>query len=266
MKKEKKDEGGADWMGTYGDMVTLLLCFFVLLYAMSSTDEGKWEIIVRAFNPDALTLVDPETAGPSNDEPESGGDVDLIPELTEEEVEQALEELFIALTTSAAAQSSETESAISVTQGDGFVFISFDDAIFFDGDSSILKQQGQIVLDSVIGPLNAAIPYIDEISVMGHTAQARADTPNDPYADRHLSSARAVEVLVYVQINSELDPARLVNRGYGQWRPIGDNSVPELQATNRRVEMMITGVDVTDVLGDSLNKYYFESGNEDLIS
>lgn len=264
MKKEKKDEGGADWMGTYGDMVTLLLCFFVLLYAMSSTDEGKWEIIVRAFNPDALTLVDPETSGPSNEQSESGGDVDLIPDITPEEVEKALEELFLALSSSAAAQS--TETSISVTQGDGFVFVSFDDAVFFDGDSSILKPEGEWVLDSVIGPLNTAMPYIDEISIMGHTAQARADVPNDPYADRHLSSARAVEVLVYIQLGSELDPARLVNRGYGQWRPIGDNSIPEQQAANRRVDMMITGVDVTDVLGDSLNKYYFESGHADLIS
>ncbi len=40
-------------MGTYGDMVTLLLCFFVLLYSISSVDQQKWEIIVKSFNPGA---------------------------------------------------------------------------------------------------------------------------------------------------------------------------------------------------------------------
>ena len=42
MKKKKGGGGGANWMDTYGDMVTLLLCFFVMLYSMSRVDESKW--------------------------------------------------------------------------------------------------------------------------------------------------------------------------------------------------------------------------------
>ena len=42
LKKKKSGGGGANWMDTYGDMVTLLLCFFVLLYSISSIDEQKW--------------------------------------------------------------------------------------------------------------------------------------------------------------------------------------------------------------------------------
>ncbi|MCI8454014.1 MAG: hypothetical protein HFE84_05300, partial [Lachnospiraceae bacterium] len=52
-KREKKAEGGASWMDTYGDMVTLLLCFFVLLYSISSTDQVKWENLVKSLNPNA---------------------------------------------------------------------------------------------------------------------------------------------------------------------------------------------------------------------
>ena len=54
MKRRKKraDEGG-NWMDTYGDMVTLLLCFFVLLYSISSVDQAKWREVVKSFNPDA---------------------------------------------------------------------------------------------------------------------------------------------------------------------------------------------------------------------
>ncbi len=50
-RKKKKDDGGggAYWMDTYGDLVTNLLCFFVLLYAFSSVDEGKWQALVAAF-------------------------------------------------------------------------------------------------------------------------------------------------------------------------------------------------------------------------
>ena len=57
MKRRKKraDESGS-WMDTYGDMVTLLLCFFVLLYSISSVDQEKWREVVKSFNPDAEKL------------------------------------------------------------------------------------------------------------------------------------------------------------------------------------------------------------------
>lgn len=57
MKRRKKraDESGS-WMDTYGDMVTLLLCFFVLLYSISSVDQAKWREVVKSFNPDAEKL------------------------------------------------------------------------------------------------------------------------------------------------------------------------------------------------------------------
>ena len=52
MKRRKSSGGGgANWMDTYGDMVTLLLTFFVMLYAMSSLDQQKWEIFVKSIYP-----------------------------------------------------------------------------------------------------------------------------------------------------------------------------------------------------------------------
>ena len=52
MKKKKGNrptDGGGNWMDTYGDMVTLLLTFFIMLYSMSSLSEQKWEIFVRSI-------------------------------------------------------------------------------------------------------------------------------------------------------------------------------------------------------------------------
>ena len=49
-KKQQEEESGGSWMDTYGDMVTLLLTFFVMLYSMSSIVEEKWNALVSAFN------------------------------------------------------------------------------------------------------------------------------------------------------------------------------------------------------------------------
>ena len=64
IKKKSGGGGGANWMDTYGDMVTLLLCFFVLLYSISTVDQNKWILLVQSFNKDALVNVDdqPELA------------------------------------------------------------------------------------------------------------------------------------------------------------------------------------------------------------
>ena len=68
MKKKKSGGGGANWMDTYGDMVTLLLCFFVLLYSISTISEDKWKALVQSFNPDARPTqseIPPGNLGPS---------------------------------------------------------------------------------------------------------------------------------------------------------------------------------------------------------
>ena len=57
MSRRKKGGGGGEdcgsWMDTYGDMVTLLLCFFVMLYSMSNLDQQKWEVFVKSVFPNA---------------------------------------------------------------------------------------------------------------------------------------------------------------------------------------------------------------------
>ena len=57
MKRRRKGGGGANWQDTYGDMVTLLLCFFVLLYSMSTINETKWAMIVQSFKRETTRLV-----------------------------------------------------------------------------------------------------------------------------------------------------------------------------------------------------------------
>ena len=250
IKKKSSGGGGANWMDTYGDMVTLLLCFFVLLYSMSTIDTKKWEWIVQQFNKD-YSPPEPVEPGPSVSGSTSGGN-----ELPATQVDEAMDELYQFLKSYA---QNNTDASISVSQGDGYVFISFDDAVFFDGNSSQIRPEGAAILDALIPALTKAGPFIDELEVLGHTAQATPYGPNPTLADRNLSCLRASEVASYFQdrIDGEsLDPGRLVAKGFGQWRPVADNQDSVQKAKNRRVEMVVTGRNLEDHMQDKFQQYY----------
>lgn len=255
MKMRKpKGGGGSNWMDTYGDMVTLLLCFFVLLYSMSVIDEDKWLALVRSFNPDAVDnpAVFVGDNGASSDQEDKG----MMEALAENQakVDEALEKLYQEL--KEYAEASDSGKNIETVKGDGYVFISFDDAVFFAGNSYQLLPAGEKILGDVAGMFSQAAPYIDEIRIMGHTAQARPGEPNIPREDRFLSSNRATIATIYIQEHSSVEPARIVSFGYGQHRPIDSNETEAGRSHNRRVEIVITGQDLTNAMGDSVTRYY----------
>ena len=259
MKRNKKSGGGgANWMDTYGDMVTLLLCFFVMLYSMSRVDESKWIALVQSFNPDYAVDEPSQIVVPGEiaNEPVT----DLPSALTQDQVEAALEGLYVSMSEYVA--SAGLQDMVSLSKGSGYVFISFDDTIFFDGDSSVLKDGGKAILDQIAVPLAEASESINEIRVLGHTAQASPDRPNYVDVDRFLSSDRATVVTIYLQEKNIIDPARLVSVGYGQWRPIASNDTAVTRAQNRRVELIISGIQPDSTEGDSLEQYYTIRGEE----
>ena len=258
-KKSGGGGGGANWMDTYGDMVTLLLCFFVLLYSMSTISEEKFKAIVQSFNPSSLetSTMTSGSEGPLADPSEGiGSDFGLSP--TEEAMEQsdidALMEQLAQMLKEMAADSGQADN-IEVTKGDGYVFVSFNDAVFFMGDSPTITAEGERILNVVADALNGAARAVDELRIMGHTAQASPDRANNVDNDRRLASNRATNVTIYLQKRVEISPARIVSVGYGQWRPVDTNNTRDGRAHNRRVEMIITGKDLYNELGDALEQY-----------
>lgn len=239
MRKTKKDEGGS-WMDTYGDMVTLLMCFFVLLYAISAVDQTKWANLVRSLNPNAIETLEEEvqTAEKNPDQMED------IPE----DFETLYENL------KAEVEKNDLAQVIEVKKGDGFTFITFKNNIMFDPNSYILREDAKKLLDDFCNILDEYSDDIQQIQILGHTAEV---TPgqNNVANDRFLSSNRAAAVLVYMQEKNIFDPVKLVSMGYGQYRPIADNALEEGRASNRRVEMLITK---SDAELKSLDEYYKE--------
>ncbi len=234
-------------MDTYGDMVTLLLCFFVLLYSISTVDQMKWELIVKSFNPNAdkvsQIVVDTEQNEEGIEVP-GGTDVPL---------EEDFEDLYYMLME--AIQEKNLGGEVELEKGEGYTFINFRDNVFFDGDSAVLKPEGMEVLDAFIECLDSVSSSIGEIQVLGHTSQADPDRPNNPVTDRVLSAERAARVTAYIDEYSAIDPTKLVTTGYGQHRPIAPFDTAEDRAKNRRVELLITK---DDAVVQSLEDYYSE--------
>lgn len=241
MKRQKKSESGANWMDTYGDMVTLLLCFFVLLYSISSVDQAKWKIIVKSFNPDAKEVsqvVADKTLEGTDDVP-GGVTSDTFDDLYEK-LKQSVADAGL-------------DGQVELYKGDGYTFVTFRDNVFFDGDSSVIRQEGKAILDIFSTAIAGAKDSIKEIKVLGHTTQALPDRQNDVESDRVLSAERAARVAAHIQVKSLVSPDKLVSVGYGQFRPIAPFDTEENRSKNRRVELLITK---SDSVEQSLEEYY----------
>lgn len=248
-RRKKPSEGGANWMDTYGDMVTLLLCFFVLLYSISSVDSAKWTELVKSFNPNADVISQIVVNGDSKNgdavSPSSADANDAFDRTAQEMIELLSANL-------------STSENVDVSSGDGYIFISFNNNIFFDGDSYVLRQEGKEVLDEVCKVIKPLSEDIQEIQILGHTSQADPVNPNEPVSDRFLSSNRATTVLLYIQNKGFVDPAKLVSIGYGQFRPISSFETKESRSRNRRVEMIITK---SESVSKQLEEYYSNAYN-----
>ena len=208
-------------------------------------------LIVQSFNKTALVSTDDTPRGPEGDgADELGGG---MPATTE--MDSAMDELLQFLEMAASAQA---DDAIIVSEGDGFIYVSFNSSVFFDGDRYELRPEGKEILDGILPALDAAAPYIDQLVVSGHTASALGRYDAD--WDYELSCMRAARVTSYLLKNSaELDPGRTQAMGYGQWRPVSGNDAESDRSKNRRVEMMISGKNVEEQIGDSIASYYTET-------
>lgn len=256
MKKgNRPTDGGGNWMDTYGDMVTLLLTFFVMLYAMSNVDQQKWQIFVRSIYPDSNdTQQEVVVNAPIGEEPMAGSEPTQMEEQDMEGID--MDSLYLTL---AQKMNDIGIDGVTLSRGEDYTFIVFEDKTFFDGESSVITEQGKAVLGVFCDAIAPAREYLSQINIMGHTSQGNPDRPNNVRTDRMLSAMRGAEVCIFIQQRDIIEPEKLVSIAYGQFRPIDTFETKEGRARNRRVEILMIDADA-DVR--SLNEYYEEYKNE----
>lgn len=257
-RQEDPPKPGAAWMNTFADLMNLLLCFFVLLFSMSTVDAQKFELIAASFN-ETFSIF---TAGATaiGDGVLISNGVSQLNELDQyinstgkaaqgEEVPETLEEAQQKIQEAKLAESEELaekiDEAVNEQNMEGTVDIEFTSqyvqltlqgALLFDSGSTTLKEESLPILDKIGVMLER---YAEStIEIEGHTDNVPMSGAKYSNNDE-LSGGRSLAVFNYLVEHTNLDPAMVKHSGRGEYVPIADNSTPEGRALNRRVEIRI---------------------------
>lgn len=215
------------WMLTYGDMVTQILIFFVLLFSFSKVDQGKFGSAMISIQ-GALGVLPGSTA--IVDTGEAGGAGAGQPTMTEADMGQ-LEQAQRLIRE----QLGGTEGVELALEGDRGLVIRMKDSVLFDSGQAELKPAAKTVLDKLAETVKG-LP--NQIRIEGHTDDRPIHTPQYP-SNWELSTARATNVIRYLIERCGLSPKRLSAAGYGEYRPVADNSSEAGRARNRRVDIVL---------------------------
>lgn len=271
MAKRQEDTpppGAPAWTATFSDLMNLLLCFFVMLFAMSNIEESKVAEFTAAMN-NTFSIFDggasaigdgilvsngvsqlnelDEYINSTGKMADSSVDGDQFEEydlsqLPQEKLEQQIEDNNLRENEELTERVEETLSEnrigdeVDVSFTAQYVQLSMNGALLFDSGSAELAGEAKQILDKVGIVLER---YGDgEIEIVGHTDNVPISSRT--YAsNEELSDARALSVFYYLTENTLLDPANLKHSGMGERNPVADNSTAEGRSINRRVEIRI---------------------------
>lgn len=257
-KPEEAPKGSPAWMTTFSDLMNLLLCFFVLLFSMSSIDAAKFEKVVASFN-QTFSILNGGAAAigdgilisngvsqlnelddyiNSTGRMDEGQIVDEDLAAVQEKMEEAKmeESEQLAEKIQEAVDEKELGNEIDIDFTSQYVQLTLKGALLFDSGSTLLKEEAKPVLDQVGRVLERYAAGTIEIE--GHTDNVPMSGAKYSNNDE-LSSGRALSVFDYLLSVTNLDPANIKHAGRGEYVPVADNSTPEGRTRNRRVEIKI---------------------------
>ena len=246
-RRKRNDESGGSqpsWMTTYSDLMSLLLTFFIMLFAFSSIDMQRFREALISLQ-GALSvlsggpaLLEPGEMPIPPDDPSQIGDdtmsqarTDLV--IIKGQLEQYLEEKGL-------------RGKVHVEMNKRGLLIRFTDTVLFDLGMTTLRPDSRMLLRDLakfIGPIQ------NEVVVEGHTDNVPLRRGAQYETNWELSTARATTVVRYFIEELGLSPKRFSAAGYGEYRPVLPNTSYANRELNRRVDILIIASDVTDIPG-----------------
>ena len=240
-----KDKGAPRWVVTFGDLMSLLLCFFVLLLSFSEMDRQKYKMVAgsmaQAFGVQRKERVFESPRGAKM--VALSFDQDMVPKFDKQEyiATQVMESLGEELKAALEGKLRGLEDQVDIE---------------VDGHQTIIRLLGGATFDSGQARIRPRlIPILREIGlrlkgtdgdiiIAGHTDTV--PVRGGPFeTNLKLSIARAAEVAEFMIDKVEIPPERISTMGFGEYRPTHTNDTPEGREENRRVEIILTAVPQT---------------------
>ena len=249
-KEEEEPEERTDgWMTTYADLVTLLLTFFVLLFALSNVDEQKFLLFFTSITEGGMSIDRFEEivgmfADPDADDPGDAPVISPPPDPDDDgNLVHQLEELFLAI--SMYIDDNDLSDRISLEYDGDFLLLTLSSDIVFASGSATITDEMEIIAGELARLIAAKHtnegPF--EIIITGHTDSV---PPNVVWRSNwQLSANRAVNFLEVLLHHSDMDPRFFYSSGFGELHPVATNDTPEGRQMNRRVEVMISPLRLT---------------------
>lgn len=228
LKEKHEEEGAPEWMVTFGDLMSQLLTFFVLLVSFSVFDEIKFSTVSGALKYSFGLL------SGWRETPVKVKDMIIRPREYNTEEEKMAGIGYRLKKFAGRIGASNALGARIRREGLAIVLRSTGKISMFDSGSAEIKPEFLPILDKIAEEL-LQIP--NEIRIEGHTDNRPINTPRYP-SNWELSTARAASVARYL-IRKGIDPKRISIVGYGELKPLTSNDTPEGRARNRRVEILV---------------------------
>lgn len=253
--------GSPGWMATFSDLMTLLLCFFVLLFSMSTVDAQKVAQMASAMSD--MFNISHEASAPSTQIsignamgnglmqlPNAGTGVQQS--VSQERIDSAEElqkmasdfktyfsENLASEHTSEGQQGQDAqEIEVVVNEDEDYLEIKLPNQLLFDSGKADLKPEAFSALHLIAEELRKYPGH--DIKTEGHTDNMPINNARFP-SNWELSAARAIAVATYFVNQEGISPTNISTEGFGEFRPAYPNDTPENRAKNRRVNVKIMG-------------------------
>lgn len=222
-KRPVKEPNNERWLLTYSDLITLLMVFFVILYAMSNVSNSKYEAMSDSFksvmggggNVIANSNGEGNSVAPIKTEQQKFDDM-------KDDMDKYISEYGLG-------------DSVSTYMEDKGLTIRFNDSMIFDIGKAEVKEDVKNKLIKISNVINKVDNYI---RVEGHTDNI--PIKNNQYKSNwQLSSIRSSNVGEFLIDYGKVSPQRVSVVGYGEYKPVGQNTTEEGRNKNRRVEILI---------------------------
>lgn len=234
-KKEDDNQGVSApfWILTYSDTITLVLTFFIFLYAFSTIDAVKFQQLIASVRGSFGVIDGGQTIDRNSADTLAEFDTEVSRLLEEMEQENMRFEKTVG-ELKAYIEKQDLDESVTLDVNERGITIRFLDSILFDIGRASLKPNSQEMLTQVAEIL---MELENEVRVEGYTCDLPINTPQFP-SNWELSTARSTSVLRFLK-DQGIPGEKLSAVGYGEYRPLVPNTTEELRRENRRVDIVI---------------------------